>query len=44
MPVFEARDFSIFQGGGGRNNCIIATDDNEEIAENNRFKNGRLLF
>jgi hypothetical protein len=44
MHDFEARDFSIVQGGGGRNNCFIVTDDNAAISENNRFKNGRLLF
>lgn len=44
MHDFEARDFSIVQGGGGRNNCFIAIDDNAAISENNRFKNGRLLF
>jgi hypothetical protein len=43
-PDFEARDFSILQGGGRRNNCFIATDDNAARSENNRFKNGNLLF
>jgi hypothetical protein len=32
------------QGRGKRNNCFIATDDNAAISENNRFKNGNLLF
>ncbi len=41
---FEVRNFSIVQGGGRRNNCFIATDDNTAISENNRFKNGGLLF
>ncbi len=41
---FEARDFSIVQGGGRHNNCFIVTDDNAAISENNRFKNGNLLF
>jgi hypothetical protein len=44
MPDFQARDFLIVQGGGRRNNCFIATDDNEAISENNRFKSGKLLF
>ncbi len=44
IPDFKARDFLIVQGGGGRNNCFITTDDNEAISKNNRFKNGKLLF
>jgi hypothetical protein len=35
-----ARDFSSLQGGGRRNNCFIATDDNDVRAENNRSRTG----
>ncbi len=44
MPDFKERDFSILQGGGRRNNCFIATDDNAAILENNRFKMGGYCF
>lgn len=32
------------QGGGRRNNCFIATDNNAAILENNRFKMGGYCF
>jgi hypothetical protein len=43
-PDSQARDFLSGLGVGWRNNCFIATDDNEVLAENSRFRNGNLLF
>ncbi len=43
-PRFGMRYFLSIQGGGRRNNCFIATDDNEVLAENSHLKMGNLLF